>query len=620
MTISGLLTDTTYYFALQAADESDNRSFISNVARATCILDVVVSFPDSNLEKVIRAKLNQPSGDIHRSDLLTMDDLWAEAKGIANLSGLGQCTNLTGLSLIDNDISDVSELSSLTKLRGLNLIVNQITDTSPLAAIITLEQLHLSQNQIQDITPLAGLTNLQQMGLRYNQITDLSPLSGLMNLGYLDLTGNDIADIAPLVSNAGLGSGDEVWLTYNPLSFQSVNVHVPALLARGVTVHWDVDLTPPATVTDLRVQGLSASSATLAWPAPGDDGIAGTAYQYEVRYASDSATVVGWSGALIVTGTATPHSAGATETFEVTGLQTDSTYYFALKTQDESGNWSGLSNVVSATPFTDVVVTFPDTGLESAIRAELGKPTEDIYKTELFGIQELRADSMGIVDLTGLEQCVNIRILSLEHNQISDIGAIADLDKLENLNLSKNQISDIDALAGLTSLWSLYLKENQISSIEALSGLTNLQYLLCSDNPFGDLDPLAGLTKMIYLELVGNQVSDISPLAGLTNLQYLFLWGKDVSDVTPLASLMKLRVLYVEYNQLSDISPLSGLTDLEHLYLRYNNISDISPLVANSGLGSGDKVGLNQNPLSEDSKKTYIPALQARGVTVYYDP
>ncbi len=619
MTISGLMEDSTYYFALRAADEADNWSFISNVASATCIQDMVVTFPDTNLEKAIRDQLNQPSGDIHRLDLQAIVDLWVEAKGIVDLSGLGQCTNLTALTLIDNDISDVSELSSLSKLKTLNLGINQVTDLDPLSDLTTLEQLYLSQNQIQDITPLAGLSNLQKLDLRWNQVEDLNPLSGLVNLSSLDLTGNNVADIAPLVSNTGLGSGDEVWLTYNQLSFQSVNVYIPALVARGATVHWDVDVTPPAAVTDLWVQSVSTSSATLVWTAPGDDGISGKAYQYEIRYASDSSVVAGWSGAAIAD-SVTCHSAGSTETFEVTGLETDSTYYFALKTEDESANWSVRSNVVNATPFADVVFTFPDTGLESAIEAQLGKPGQEIHKSELLSLQELRADSMGIVDLTGLEQCVNILTLSLVNNQIADIGALASLTKLEDLNLSQNQISEIDALADLTGLWNLNLRDNQIGDIDPLSGLTDLQYLFCSSNPFSDIEPLAGLTKLVNLELMNNLISDIGPLSGLTNLQFLFIWGEDISDVTPLAGLTKLKVVYVEFNDVSDLSPFSGLTALEQLYLRSNNISDISPLLLNSGLGSGDKLGLNQNPLSDDSKNVYIPTLQTRGVTVYYDP
>jgi hypothetical protein len=54
------------------------------------------------------------------------------------------------------------------------------------------------------------------------------------------------------------------------------------------------------------------------------------------------------------------------------------------------------------------------------------------------------------------------------------------------------------------------------------------------------------------------------------------------------------------------------------LSLYNNHISDISPLVDNTGLGEGDWVDLRGNPLSEQSINEYIPALEARGVQVYY--
>ena len=50
-----------------------------------------------------------------------------------------------------------------------------------------------------------------------------------------------------------------------------------------------------------------------------------------------------------------------------------------------------------------------------------------------------------------------------------------------------------------------------------------------------------------------------------------------------------------------------------------NNISDLSPLVANTGLGDGDELEIQRNPLSYTSINTHIPALQSRGVTVEFD-
>ena len=134
----------------------------------------------------------------------------------------------------------------------------------------------------------------------------------------------------------------------------------------------------------------------------------------------------------------------------------------------------------------DSVVTFPDPNLEAAIRQAISKPTGDIYQSDLTSLTTLSAESLGIVDLTGLEHC--------------------------------------------TSLGDLYLSSNQIN----------------------------------------------------------------------------------------DISPLSGLTSLTDLSLYSNQISDIEPLVNNTGIASGDTVDLRANPLSSISVSTYIPALQGRGVTVYY--
>ena len=52
--------------------------------------------------------------------------------------------------------------------------------------------------------------------------------------------------------------------------------------------------------------------------------------------------------------------------------------------------------------------------------------------------------------------------------------------------------------------------------------------------------------------------------------------------------------------------------------MTHNQIEDISPLVANTGLGEGDEVNLIDNPLSDQARNEHIPALKARGVTVYY--
>ena len=70
---------------------------------------------------------------------------------------------------------------------------------------------------------------------------------------------------------------------------------------------------------------------------------------------------------------------------------------------------------------------------------------------------------------------------------------------------------------------------------------------------------------------------------------------------------------------IADLTGMEYCTNLTDLDLGYNQISDISPLVQNEGLGEGDAISLQGNPLSWESVNIYIPELRGRGVIVVYD-
>ncbi len=107
------------------------------------------------------------------------------------------------------------------------------------------------------------------------------------------------------------------------------------------------DTTPPAAVSNLATSSPTASSITLTWTAPGDDGNTGTATTYDIRYSTSTITAGNWASATQVTGEPAPLAAGNNQSMTITGLAADTTYYFAIETADEVPNWSGLSNVPS---------------------------------------------------------------------------------------------------------------------------------------------------------------------------------------------------------------------------------------------------------------------------------
>ncbi len=134
-----------------------------------------------------------------------------------------------------------------------------------------------------------------------------------------------------------LRSSDEV-TNMSELSMVATATTLPA---------FNGDATPPAAVTNLAVTASTSNSVTLSWKAPGDDGNVGTANSYDVRFHTNAITSNNWASATLTTGEPAPTIAGSTQSFTVTGLTPNRTYFFALRTSDETNNISQLSNVAS---------------------------------------------------------------------------------------------------------------------------------------------------------------------------------------------------------------------------------------------------------------------------------
>lgn len=149
----------------------------------------VVSIPDANLAATVREMIGDP---ITTHTLLDLTHLTAQERGIENLTGLEHAHNLRRLDLYGNAISDISPLADLTQLAGLYISDNNISDISPLAELEQLKKLHIWDNNISDISPLAELKNLT-----------------------------------------------ELYITRNPLSYASINIHIPALQAKGIVMGFD---------------------------------------------------------------------------------------------------------------------------------------------------------------------------------------------------------------------------------------------------------------------------------------------------------------------------------------------------------------------------------------------
>ena len=164
------------------------------------VLGSTVSLPDVNLRAAIAERLGKaPNALITPDDMKRLTELFADEKGIRDLTGLEYAVNLERIEVRHNAISDLSPLSGLTHLNNIKLRGNQITDVSALAKLVNVDWMGLEENQITDLSPLAGLKKLNGIGISGNPITDVSPLASITRLEGISAWNTSITDLSALV-------------------------------------------------------------------------------------------------------------------------------------------------------------------------------------------------------------------------------------------------------------------------------------------------------------------------------------------------------------------------------------------------------------------------------------
>ena len=390
------------------------------------------------------------------------------------VSALWELKNLRHLYLFNTSISDVSALARLTQLIVLNLSNTSISDVSALARLTQLIVLNLSNTSISDVPVLTGLTQLRSLHLSNTSISDVSALAGLTQLTTLILSYNDISDVSPLLGLNLTGLwGAGLYLKGNPLSYASINTHIPTLQNRGVTVEFD-NRTPTTLVKISGTEQQAAVNAPLPRPL-----VVEVRDEHNRAFSGVPVTfaVTAGGGKLSVT----------TATTDLTGrAQARLTLGQTVGTATVSVAAAEISQPVRFTataPLLSSPVTVPDTALRAKIAETLGKsPGGSLTMADMLTLTALTANNANIRELTGLHYAANLTTLSLDNNNLSDVSSLAGLPKLKILSLDNSNLSDLTPLAGLTQLTTLSLDNNNLSDISTLVGLTQLKTLHLREN------------------------------------------------------------------------------------------------------------------------------------------
>ncbi|XP_053933685.1 leucine-rich repeat-containing protein 49 isoform X5 [Cuculus canorus] len=161
--------------------------------------------------------------------------------------------------------------------------------------------------------------------------------------------------------------------------------------------------------------------------------------------------------------------------------------------------------------------------------------------------------SFPVLQRTAEEKILNCDRLTLERQKLTVCPVIDGEDHLRLLNFQHNFITRIQNISNLQHLVFLDLYDNQIEEISGLSTLRSLRVLL----------------------LGKNRIKKISNLENLKNLDVLDLHGNQITKIENISHLSELRVLNLARNLLTIVENLNGLDSLAELNLRHNQVSTI---------------------------------------------
>jgi len=241
----------------------------------------------------------------------------------------------------------------------------------------------------------------------------------------------------------------------------------------GESVTSPSDTAPPADVSDLSLSNPTQTSLDLSWTAPGDDGNSGTATSYDIRHSTSPLGEAQWASATQVSGEPTPIMAGSAESMTVSGLASGTQYYFAIKTLDEVGNISSISNDPNETTLSVSTTEADALDVDVSGRRLIGgnRFLRDI-EIENTGSSSISLESM-TVSWTGGSASV---VTSIDiHNQTFASGQSSGGTTTTAITIPATTVYDLDfirfdsSMAGSTLSLTFTMSDNSSKTVSGIS-------------------------------------------------------------------------------------------------------------------------------------------------------
>jgi Leucine-rich repeat (LRR) protein len=223
----------------------------------------------------------------------------------------------------------------------------------------------------------------------------------------------------------------------------------------------------------------------------------------------------------------------------------------------------------------------PDDNFEQAL-INLGYDNvldDSVLTSNINTVTDLYVQTLGISDLTGLEDFTSLIYLSCWGNQLTSLD-VSSLGNLTHLNCGDifggNMIDSLDVRYN-PLLIVLYCSNNQLTSLD-VSNNTFLTEFECSSNQITSLD-VSYNTDLISLYCYDNQINVLN-VNNNTSL-YELACGNNLLTSLDVSYNTLLYWLYCETNQITSLD-VSDNTDLEGLWCSDNKLTSLDVRTGNN--------------------------------------
>ncbi len=448
------------------------------------------------------------------------------------------------------------------------------------ADVDSVTRLYAGYANIYDVTGIEYMTSLHFLEINGNHITSFAPMSALTMLDTLSLSGT-VTDFTPLASLTNLR-----WLMFDGVSGGDFSVLASFTELRYLRL-WGCGLVDCSFLSNV-----SSLHRLELWGNPNLGDISGVSTLSHLTHLDISdgdiqdITPIAACDSLAYLSLSSLYS--LTDITPLAGLPDLDTLY--------------LSGML----ISDLA---PIAGLERLVQLVLG--------------------DLEVTDLSPLASLIHLSSLHIPAQAATSLATLSTLPSLSELYVHgtsgwTQHFLNCELLASLSHLQTIYVSGVQIDNLAALGTVSTLQRLICGHGcAIPNYSDLSALTHLTYLEIQGapNEwpILNLSPLESLDNLDTIKLANVGMAYTNLDHELDHASYVNLSSNRLESIGFIYSLPNIRTLNVRGNQITDLFYLIQIQYLGAGDYLDVRDNPLNEISRTNFIPILQTRGVTVYYD-